>query len=71
MTPAGPNTPEPGPFIVIPARTGYGGFRVYDRRGEPQPTGWYKDRAMAQGIARRMNTEAATESGSPPAEQRA
>ncbi len=61
MTPVS-STPRPGPIIVVPARTGYGGFRLYDLRGEPHPTGWYRDREMAQGVARLLNAEAAEES---------
>ncbi len=62
MTPVNTSIGQPGPIIVIPARTGYGGFRLYDLRGEPHPPGWYKDREMAQAVARLLNAEAAEES---------
>ncbi len=58
----GPTAPPPsGPIIAVPARTGYGGFRLHDRRGDPHPTSWYRDREMAQAAARALNAEIARE----------
>ncbi len=61
MTATSTSTGQPGPIIVVPARTGYGGFRLHDLRGEPHPTGWNKDREMAKGVADQLNAEAAAE----------
>ncbi len=69
MSAVNTSTAQPGPIIVVPARTGYGGFRLYDLRGESHPTGWYRDREMAQGVAKLLNAEAAQES-SPPTTER-
>jgi hypothetical protein len=50
-------TTAPGPIIVIPARTGFGGYRLHDLSGPPHPTGWYRDRMTASQRAADLNVE--------------